>query len=62
MPFGRYEFALSPVAEAARGAVRDADARATAVAATIPAVTTKYKNLRIFANPPRSGDILVTVP
>ena len=51
-PAGRYAFALSP--GATRGAVRDADAKATAVAATSPAVTTKYNNLRIFANPPQS--------
>src|SRR5580765_24505 len=46
-PFGRYAFALSPVATAFRGAVRDADANATVVAATSPAATTMYTSFRI---------------
>src|SRR5262245_24096693 len=53
-PFGRYAFAPSAAGVACE-ADRDADANATVVAATTPAATAKYSNLRIFANPPKIG-------
>src|SRR5207247_4896049 len=46
-PFGRYAFALSPVATTFRGVDRDAEANATVVAATSPVATTKYTRFRI---------------